>query len=162
MSQTLDAVLSKGQCMPEKNRFPAVLHPTYGIPGNWIGRKPENGGNAVEPMHNLSPNLTSTDRHAVAFDARQSDVVQYGEKTGSLDTSGHIMGVRQAMQVRRLTPRECERLMGYPDDYTLIPHNGKPAADGPRYKALGNSMAVNVMRWIGQRIQIVSKLEDAA
>lgn len=59
------------------------------------------------------------------------------------------------LQVRRLTPRECERLQGFPDDYTLIPYRGKPAADcadGPRYKALGNSMAVNVMRWIGERI----------
>jgi DNA (cytosine-5)-methyltransferase 1 len=54
--------------------------------------------------------------------------------------------------VRRLTPRECERLQGFPDDYTLVPNRGKPAADGPRYKALGNSMAVPVMRWIGQRI----------
>lgn len=54
--------------------------------------------------------------------------------------------------VRRLTPRECERLQGFPDDYTLVPNRGKPAADGPRYKALGNSMAVPVMRWIGERI----------
>lgn len=50
--------------------------------------------------------------------------------------------------VRRLTPRECERLQGFPDDYTAIPK----AADGPRYKALGNSMAVPVMAWIGERI----------
>jgi DNA (cytosine-5)-methyltransferase 1 len=57
------------------------------------------------------------------------------------------------MAVRRLTPRECERLQGFPDDYTLIPYRGKPATDGPRYKALGNSMAVPVMRWLGQRIQ---------
>lgn len=60
------------------------------------------------------------------------------------------------LKVRRLTPRECERLQGFPDDYTLIPYRGKPASDcpdGPRYKALGNSMAVPVMRWIGQRIQ---------
>jgi len=54
--------------------------------------------------------------------------------------------------VRRLTPRECERLQGFHDDYTLITYRGKPAADGPRYKALGNSMAVPVMRWIGERI----------
>ncbi len=59
---------------------------------------------------------------------------------------------RTAMQVRRLTPRECERLQGFPDDYTLVPNRGKPAADSPRYKALGNSMAVPVMRWIGERI----------
>jgi DNA (cytosine-5)-methyltransferase 1 len=54
--------------------------------------------------------------------------------------------------VRRLTPRECERLQGFPDDYTLVEARGKPAADGPRYKALGNSMAVNCMRWIGWRL----------
>ena len=61
--------------------------------------------------------------------------------------------VRTHMAVRRLTPRECERLQGFPDDYTLINYRKKTAADGPRYKALGNSMAVNVMAWIGQRIQ---------
>ena len=64
--------------------------------------------------------------------------------------------LHQAMQVRRLTPRECERLQGFPDDYTLIPYRGKPAADGPRYKALGNSMAVPVMAWIGRRIQVTA------
>ena len=60
--------------------------------------------------------------------------------------------------VRRLTPRECERLQGYPDDYTLIAFRGKPAADGPRYKALGNSMAVPVMRWILSRVEAVDAL----
>ena len=60
--------------------------------------------------------------------------------------------------VRRLTPRECERLQGFPDDYTLIPYRGKFAADGPRYKALGNSMAIPVMRWIGERIQSVESI----
>jgi len=61
---------------------------------------------------------------------------------------------------RRLTPRECERLQGFPDDYTLIPYRGKPAdkcPDGPRYKALGNSWAVPVVRWIGQRIMEVNQ-----
>jgi DNA (cytosine-5)-methyltransferase 1 len=62
-----------------------------------------------------------------------------------------------AMQVRRLTPRECERLQGFPDDYTQVPHRGKPAADGPRYKALGNSMAVPCMAWIGRRIQMFER-----
>lgn len=60
--------------------------------------------------------------------------------------------------VRRLTPRECERLQGFPDDYTLIPYRGKRAADGPRYRALGNSMAVPVMNWIGRQIQAVENL----
>lgn len=58
--------------------------------------------------------------------------------------------------VRRLTPRECERLQGFPDDWTLIPWRGKPreeCPDGPRYKAIGNSMAVPVMRWIGERLE---------
>ena len=56
------------------------------------------------------------------------------------------------MQVRRLTPIECERLQGFVDSYTNVPYRNKPAADGPRYKALGNSMAVPCMRWIGTRI----------
>lgn len=62
------------------------------------------------------------------------------------------------MVVRRLTPRECERLQGFPSDWTKIPYRGKPAEecpDGPRYKAIGNSMAVPVMRWIGERIALV-------
>lgn len=103
---------------------PAVA---YGIPGNWIGRAPENGGNATEPMHDVSPCLTVADRHGVAM----------------------------SMSVRRLTPIECERLQGFPDNHTLIGWRGKDAAecpDGPRYKAIGNSMAVPVMRWIGERI----------
>ncbi|WP_447751678.1 DNA cytosine methyltransferase [Pseudomonas nicosulfuronedens] len=60
-----------------------------------------------------------------------------------------------ASAVRRLTPRECERLQGFPDDYTLIPWRGKPAEecpDGPRYKAIGNSKAIPVVRWIGRRL----------
>ena len=62
--------------------------------------------------------------------------------------------------VRRLTPLECERLQGFPDGYTDIPYKGKEhPPDGPRYKALGNSFAVPVVRWIGERIQMV---EDAA
>ena len=66
--------------------------------------------------------------------------------------------VQSGWAVRRLTPRECERLQGFPDDYTQVPSRGKPAADGPRYKALGNSMAVNCMRWIGRRIEMIQRL----
>jgi DNA (cytosine-5)-methyltransferase 1 len=126
---------------------------------------------------------------AVAFDARQSNVIQYGEKTGPLDTDGHTIAVAlrgreggstaelselpsalrasqgggdkahvlTQMQVRRLTPRECCRLQGFPDDYLDIPYRGKPAADGNKYKALGNSMAVPVMAWIGRRIALVEQ-----
>jgi hypothetical protein len=66
------------------------------------------------------------------------------------------------MQVRRLTPVECERLQGFPDGYTNIPWRGKAEApDGPRYKALGNSMAVPVMHWIGKRIAAVADILEA-
>jgi DNA (cytosine-5)-methyltransferase 1 len=77
--------------------------------------------------------------------------------------SGHGPAVASSA-VRRLTPRECERLQGFPDDYTLVRYRGKSAADGPRYKALGNSMAVPVMRWIGERIELIGRaiLEAAA
>ncbi len=62
------------------------------------------------------------------------------------------------VDVRKLTPLEWERLQGFPDDYTLVPYRGKPACDGPRHKALGNSMAVPVMRWIGERIAAIEGL----
>ena len=64
--------------------------------------------------------------------------------------------VRIGMQVRRLTPVECERLQGFPDGYTNIPWRSKPESpDGPRYKALGNSWAVPCARWIGERIKAI-------
>ncbi|HET9099213.1 MAG TPA: DNA (cytosine-5-)-methyltransferase [Acidobacteriaceae bacterium] len=77
----------------------------------------------------------------------------------SSDTnSGPPNLLHSEMAVRRLTPRECERLQGFPDDYTLVEYRGKSAADGPRYRALGNSMAVPVMRWIGERIAAVHEI----
>jgi DNA (cytosine-5)-methyltransferase 1 len=86
----------------------------------------------------------------IGFNARQ-DPCSSENLIGSIDTDGCTQAVMQSMAVRRLTPVECERLQGFPDNYTNIPK----AADGPRYKALGNSMAVPVMRWIGKRIQMV-------
>ena len=79
----------------------------------------------------------------------------YEEYTASLDACSPPPALLIPSQVRRLIPRECERLQGMPDDYTLIPWRGKPASecpDGPRYKAIGNSKAVTIVRWIGQRI----------
>jgi DNA (cytosine-5)-methyltransferase 1 len=74
-------------------------------------------------------------------------------------TQDQWVGTPPAMQVRRLTPVECERLQGFPDGYTNIPWRKKPeAADGPRYKALGNLMAVPCMQWIGERIAKVEAL----
>jgi len=91
-----------------------------------------------------------------ATDLVAQPITQFGEIAGTLsarhdsspcaDRGQNV--INQSMAVRRLTPRECERLQGFPDDYTAIPK----AADGPRYKALGNSMAVPVMAWIGKRI----------
>lgn len=72
--------------------------------------------------------------------------------------AAHSHAVISTSAVRRLTPTECERLQGFPDDYTQIPWRNKAAEDcpdGPRYKAMGNSMAVPVMRWIGERIEMV-------
>ena len=90
---------------------------------------------------------------AIAFNARQ-DPDHWYDRTGPLDTDGGTQAVSYAipMQVRRLTPTECARLQGFPDDYLDITYRGKPAADGPKYKALGNSWAVPCVTWIGQRI----------
>ena len=160
----------------------------YGIPCNWIGRKPENGGNSTTPMNNIAPNLTSTDKHGVAysFDSLASNSMKSNNPNSgcravnlakTLDTSNQSPAknqggiavlnkdqshLQQAMKVRRLTPRETERLQGFPDNYTQIPYRNKDAKDcpdGPRYKAMGNSMAVPVMRWIGERIQMVEEIK---
>jgi DNA (cytosine-5)-methyltransferase 1 len=88
------------------------------------------------------------------------------EVSGTLDAnrgmSGHANRVATlaqppSMSVRRLTPRECERLQGFPDDWTHIPYRKGESSDSNRYRALGNSMAVPVMRWIGARIARVEE-----
>jgi len=76
---------------------------------------------------------------------------------------GHTTAVADRLCVRRLTPIECERLQGFPDNYTRIPWRNKApddCPDGPRYKAMGNSMAGPVMRWIGEIIQMVEEITD--
>jgi DNA (cytosine-5)-methyltransferase 1 len=94
---------------------------------------------------------------AVAFSDTSSTLKGGSGERGYPDPSdgnGHSM-VGTAMTVRRLTPVECERLQGFPDNWTAIPWRKKPAEecpDGPRYKALGNSMACNCMAWIGEKI----------
>ena len=96
---------------------------------------------------------------AIGFDAYNNNVT--GDISKTIDTGQdyhHVPNVMQRSAVRRLTPRECERLQGFPDDYTLVPHRNKPMSDGPRYKALGNSMAVPVMHWIGKRIQMIEDM----
>jgi len=104
-------------------------------------------------------------------DAQESNLVisQYGHKAGALTSEGYDASpcpdrwptIISSPGVRRLTPLECERLMGFPDGWTDVPHKGKPASDSARYKALGNSMAVNVMRWLGERIAAVEAEMEA-
>ena len=175
---------------------------TYALPGNWIGRKPENGGNQVEPFLDLSPCQTATDVHAVVYEHHAQDsrvkelpevcstvTAKYGtgggnmpivavatgettlsDVTMSLTASYGQGGADLATKpmictniVRRMTPKECERLQGFPDNYSQISWRGKEPEDCPnghRYKAMGNSMAVPVMRWIGERIKKIEEEEQ--
>ena len=102
-------------------------------------------------------------RQSVAFALRGREAGNVPEIHGDGSTiaalraasGGSTRDLLAQKQVRRLTPRECERLQGFPDDWTLVPYRKKPAADGPRYRALGNSFAVPVIRWLGDRIAIV-------
>jgi site-specific DNA-cytosine methylase len=129
------------------------------------GATPENGGNSTQFMEEVAPCLTGADKHGVAqpmaFAQNTRDEVRYingdGAIAGALAAESGMKQtnyVHQAMAVRRLTPTECERLQGFPDEYTNIPWRKQPESpDGPRYKALGNSWAVPVIRWIGERIE---------
>jgi DNA (cytosine-5)-methyltransferase 1 len=111
-------------------------------------------------------------RQAIAFQERgradgrsleHQEGIAYALTAPSGGGRAQERNIASAWGVRRLTPRECERLQGFPDDYTAIPWGKKTAEecpDGPRYKALGNSMAVPVMEWIGERIEAIRKLAE--
>jgi DNA (cytosine-5)-methyltransferase 1 len=98
---------------------------------------------------------TTRDQH-ILWKSKRNEGVRIAKDQNTVPTLTSFMGTGGGnvplYGVRQLTPRECERLQGFPDDYTLIPYRGKLAADGPRYHALGNSWAVPVVRWIGSRI----------
>jgi DNA (cytosine-5)-methyltransferase 1 len=142
--------------------------PCVALAENTIGRQPQNGGNGngfIEngPMYTL--NATEVHGVAYSFDSlasnsmkssnphsgcRQVDLAKTIDTTDPSPSKNQGgIGILQNMAVRKLTPVECERLQGFPDNYTNIKEN---CPDGPRYKALGNSMAVPVMKWIGERI----------
>ena len=120
--------------------------------------------NMSEPdvLENIAPTVKvggsgCSNPPAVAYGVRTSYTKSNGwgiqeNRTHTLDASGGTHTVATEKLVRRLTPIEVERLQGFPDDYTNIPWRGKTAPDSRRYKAMGNSMAVPVMRWLGQRI----------
>lgn len=124
MTQTLDAVLHKKQCLPEKNRFPVVLVPA------WV--RCECCEDYICQVHGVH-----------AFECSCPPIETWADS----DSDPYSPCV-----MRYITPLESERLMGFPDDWTAIEYRGKMAPDTPRYKAIGNSMAVPVMRWIGERI----------
>ncbi len=114
----------------------------------------------------VTPTLDKSKTPAVVYDTTNITSPTNGSNPQPGDpvftlASGQHPPLLTSMQVRRLTPTECERLQGFPDNYTQIPYRNKPAEscpDGPRYKAMGNSMAVPVMRWIGERINMVENL----
>lgn len=151
---------------------PHVLAPAFAIQAGATRINPLSGPGGIGVQEGIAYTLEArAEVQAVAF--RDQTVEVAGTMKSCKDSGGWSNSVDHAaagymqvlpdMRVRRLTPRECERLQGFPDDYTLIPVRGKPAADGPRYKALGNSMAVPVMRWIGKRIAAVDQhLEKSA
>lgn len=122
-----------------------------------------------DPCHPLAAGVHAP---AIAFDCKSSGQNGFaiGEVAGTQRAMGHAnshtnggghQAVAYGSAVRRLTPRECERLQGFPDDYTAILRGSSVAADGPRYKALGNSMAVNAMRWIGNRISAAAAIGES-
>jgi len=104
--------------------------------------------------------------HSIDFRNNRYNEEQIAGTLQSKESGGYSLNYttdvhQPPMAIRRLTPKECERLQGFPDDWTKIPYRNKEAdqcPDGPRYKACGNSMAVPVMRWIGQRIQLIEKM----
>lgn len=149
---------------------------TLGVAGTLDTSHPSRGGGqAVLAMNNTghgwredAQGVASTIRRECGTSSTMSTaVVAYGDTVGTLrgnhrnnsdpvtEASMHVM---HGTAVRRLTPRECERLQGFPDGYTDVKYRGRQASDGPRYKALGNSMAVPVMAWIGKRIAAVEAM----
>jgi DNA (cytosine-5)-methyltransferase 1 len=111
----------------------------------------------------LKTDLAKMSGPCIAVDTYNQTINEHTSQTigSSASDVNHYGAVLHSMAIRRLTPKECERLQGFPDDWTKVPYRNKEAdqcPDGPRYKACGNSMAVPVMRWIGQRIQYVENL----
>ena len=155
--------------------------PVFCITGNAIDRQPENGGNGLGIQEDIAYTLTATDHHAV-FARQRCDKFREGgvastqssrqqkeatdliyQETVGTFTSSDSKGpnaqyvsqdkliVEAPLLIRRLTPRECERLQGYPDDWTALPG----AADSPRYRALGNSVAIPCVEYLMHGMALV-------
>lgn len=137
-----------------------VKRKSYGIAENIINRKAKNGGNGKGFQEELQYTLNTVAPHGVCCFVKNDAARDYSKDVAMTLRGQAEHAVSYKSTVRRLTPVECERLMGFPDNHTRIKWRGKSEKECPdshRYKACGNSMAVNVMRWIGTRIQI---LED--
>jgi len=131
----------------------------YGIQGNVIGRQPENGPAGKGHTEEGDPmfTLTGTDVHAVAYDEYNDSIneTHHALRAGTKQSTGVL---EPTMAVRRLTPLECERLMGWPDDHTRFKADGTEQADTHRYKQCGNGVASPVAEWIGKQLM---KLDEA-
>ena len=166
LSPTIKASPSGGNTVPDV----MVASPHFelvacAIAENVINRKVQNGGNGVGAKYEVAYTLDTAGVQGVAVDVVDkqgqfmSDVVPCLTATSFKEAPS----VNAFGYVRRLLPVECERLMGFSDDWTKIPWNCRSeedCPDGPRYKACGNSMCVNVMRWIGEQIERVDKMKD--
>jgi DNA (cytosine-5)-methyltransferase 1 len=167
VAQTLDTTVPE----PSKRQGGMAIVEAVSIAENVIGRSDKAGGNGVGAKEGVCYTLDTAGVHGVCYpvdltnvDGREKHLP--GKAYDEPDTAAYSLTKRRASGVctpgiiRRLLPVECERLMGFPDGWTLIPWRNKPAdqcPDGPRYKALGNSMCTNVMAWIGERIDAVDK-----
>lgn len=124
---------------------------TIGTPGSSVNAS---GPTVMQAVGSFKPGQSAAAR-SIGYETEIAPSFE-GGGGGNNKPAVHV-----AMQVRRLTPTECERLQGFPDGYTNIPWRKKPEApDGPRYKALGNSMAVPCMKWIGERIRAVTARQE--
>lgn len=130
------------------------------IAENIIGRKVENGGNGVGAQENVSYTLNTVGVHGVAYTQNQVGEIHEDNIAPTLNTNSNASGrnvpiLPDNLGLRRLTPRECERLQGFPDDWTKIPYRGKDLSicpDSPRYKACGNAVTVAVAEWVLKRL----------
>jgi DNA (cytosine-5)-methyltransferase 1 len=168
-SETMDSLVARG---PHAVLQPIPIHDQATRHAGKNGNKTMGKGNGFGVGHPGEPmnTLTKGDRHAVAQpvgafkpgqSAKAHSIGYESEMAPTLEAGSggnNKPAVHVGMAVRRLTPVECERLQGFGDNYTDIKSKNKPTPDGPRYKALGNSMAVPVMAWIGQRIEQVEAI----
>ena len=155
-----DSDTKPGHLIPQGGAFDAVPFDTTQVTSAANYSRPQPG----DPCHPLAAGAHAP---AVAFQSKASaqQSMNPSAVSPSIDVgkAGGVAVAKVGMTVRRLTPVESERLQGFEDNFTRIAWRGKlpeSCPDGPRYRALGNSMAVNVIRWIGRRIEMVEGIGD--